>query len=691
VLTTSEIPVAIGALAAVGLCMAIKNNRSALLAIHGALLLGSLLVGVSTVMFELGVIGPAAWMVLVGIGLYIGYVPYNCVLFDRLIPAVGHVGTAGFLIYVTDAFGYLGSVVLLLYKNFGEPQLSWLTFFKSFSHATAWLGALLFVVSTIYFAWRTRAAVRVQAAALFLLLCVGCVPKPPETPRLVVAVVIDQLPSWALDKYLPHLPENGVLRRGIARGTFIERARFGYARTNTAPGHASIFTGAPPSQSGITSNSIYDDASAGEQPFVSDRRHRVHGRTDATASPLMLRVETVGDVLERETRDRAWVVSLAVKDRSAILSGGKRADVAVWFDHRIPAFTTSSYYGAPPAWLARWQSAQPSKNLLQTWRPYDAELSARAAGRDDGAGEGDWLGLGRTFPHRIGETKEPYGVARTAPVLTERLMSLARRAVTELDLGGDDIVDLLAISIAGTDYAGHTFGPDSWEYFDNLLRADRALGGFVRWLEARGPIAVLITSDHGVARLPEQLRQGGRVYPDQLVATAERAVRDALPDRAPPPRGWVRAFVRPFFYLAPELEGEARARAKRAIVEHLGFGPGIHMLVDVDEGQAWSHSANPLLRSVGLSLARGAPGDVYVMPSSGWVIDEGMPRGAGTTHGTPWSFDAEVPVIFWGPGVAQKRVRGPLGEERVAATLAALLGVPLPRHLRAAPLPGLKQ
>lgn len=156
VLTTAEVPVAIGSLIAVALCMAIKSNRRALLAIHFALLGGALLVGASTLLFEMGAVGPGAWMMLVGLGLYVGYVPYNCVLFDRLIPAIGHVGTAGFLIYVTDAFGYLGSVGVMLYKNFGHASLSWLSFFKSFSHLTAWAGAALFVLSTLYFARRTH-------------------------------------------------------------------------------------------------------------------------------------------------------------------------------------------------------------------------------------------------------------------------------------------------------------------------------------------------------------------------------------------------------------------------------------------------------------------------------------------------------------------------------------------------------
>lgn len=160
ILTTAELPVALGSTIAVALCMAIKDNKRALLAIHGALLFGALLVGGSTMAFEAGVVGPATWMIAVGLGLYVGYVPYNCVLFDRLIPAVGHVGTAGFLIYVADAFGYLGSVGLLLYKDFGQPQLSWLSFFSGFSHAMAWLTAILFGASFVYFMRRSPTPAR---------------------------------------------------------------------------------------------------------------------------------------------------------------------------------------------------------------------------------------------------------------------------------------------------------------------------------------------------------------------------------------------------------------------------------------------------------------------------------------------------------------------------------------------------
>jgi hypothetical protein len=156
ILATAEIPVTVGTLVALALLMLIKDNRKALLVVHGLMASGTALVGVSTILFQTGLIGPAAWMVCLGLGLYIAYVPYGCVLFDRLFAAVGAVGTAGFLIYVTDAFGYLGSVGLMLYKDLGQAELSWLEFFTGFSYITAAACTGLFLVSLVYFARHAR-------------------------------------------------------------------------------------------------------------------------------------------------------------------------------------------------------------------------------------------------------------------------------------------------------------------------------------------------------------------------------------------------------------------------------------------------------------------------------------------------------------------------------------------------------
>ena len=152
--TLSELPVALAVLIGLALLYRIRDNRRALLAVHVVMGGGTLLIGGATLLFDLGVLGPMAWMILIGTGLYLAYVPYGCMLFDRLIAAAGAAGTAVFMIYVTDAFGYAGSVGVLLYKLLGQPELSWLAFFRGFSYATAAVCTAAFVVSAWYFHWR---------------------------------------------------------------------------------------------------------------------------------------------------------------------------------------------------------------------------------------------------------------------------------------------------------------------------------------------------------------------------------------------------------------------------------------------------------------------------------------------------------------------------------------------------------
>jgi len=156
ILATAEIPVALGALLAVGSIMVIKDSGRALLAVHALLLMGVLMIGGSTLLFQAGLMGPAAWMITVGLGLYLGYVPYNCVLFDRMLPAVGTAGTAGFMIYLSDSLGYLGSSGVLVYKNFAAPQLPWLEFMTTLSALTAGACLILFGLSALYFGRRMR-------------------------------------------------------------------------------------------------------------------------------------------------------------------------------------------------------------------------------------------------------------------------------------------------------------------------------------------------------------------------------------------------------------------------------------------------------------------------------------------------------------------------------------------------------
>jgi hypothetical protein len=151
IFTYSEIPVAAGVLITLALLVRIKDNFRAMIVVHQVMLGGCLCIGVSTFLYEQELIEGATWMISVGLGAYLAYVPYGSMLFDRLIAAIGFVGTAGFMIYVTDAFGYLGSIGINLYKNFSQAEVSWRAFFISLSYFTSVICTVCFVLSMIYF------------------------------------------------------------------------------------------------------------------------------------------------------------------------------------------------------------------------------------------------------------------------------------------------------------------------------------------------------------------------------------------------------------------------------------------------------------------------------------------------------------------------------------------------------------
>jgi hypothetical protein len=158
VFTASELPVAVMALTVLGVIIVVRDNVRALLVIHGVVFAGLLLLGLSTMAFQSGWLSPLAWMILSGAGLYMAYVPFNAMLFDRLVAASGTVGTAGFLIYIADASGYLGSCALLIWRNFGLVQLNWLQVFTAGAYGTSVLGMLFIALSALYFLRKTAPA-----------------------------------------------------------------------------------------------------------------------------------------------------------------------------------------------------------------------------------------------------------------------------------------------------------------------------------------------------------------------------------------------------------------------------------------------------------------------------------------------------------------------------------------------------
>lgn len=512
-----------------------------------------------------------------------------------------------------------------------------------------------------------------------------------EPPRLVVSVVLDQVAAWWLDEHWDLLPEDGALKTGAARGAFFHKVRYPYAATLTACGHASIYTGTTPSIHGVVANEVWDSTRHGRFPIVDDGTHAVFGKEGSFAGPNVLRVETVGDALVDSTSGVGKVVSVSLKDRAAVLPGGRRASLALFFNKRNGQFTTSSYYGTElPSWLGAWNQSHPIQQYLTTWIPLDEAVLRAHAGIDDAPGEGNWDGLMTTFPHDLShlQSYEPFAATPNSAL---ELFDLVRAAVDQTQLGQDDVPDLLAISVSSTDYVGHVFGPGSWEALDDLLRVDKALGDLLRELDTKvdGSLAVLITADHGVAPLVEATRARGgeayRVTEQQITDQVEHALDSSLSDQH-----WVEMFGMPYLYLSDTAKtNPARERLTTIAIDALKRLGGIHDVFDVREAIHWSEDPDPLRRAVALSIAEGRGGDLYVVFESGSTLDEEMPPGTGASHGTPWPHDTDVPVIFWGPGVEHSETSDITDQRRVGPTLSALLHTRPPRAALMAPLPGL--
>jgi len=495
--------------------------------------------------------------------------------------------------------------------------------------------------------------------------------------ELVVAVVIDQLPSFALERYAPLFDADSALRAALTNGAYYEQGQYDYAGTYTAPGHATLYTGVLPRSHGVAANEVWDAARSHVESVVDDARHAVLGAPEQFASPLVLRAPTVADALESATGGRALTVSLSLKDRAAVLPGGQKPDCALFYDAKHGVFTTSTFYASElPPWLVRFQTEHPLASLLTEWQPSNPTALERLLGPNTGAGAGDWLGMRANFPHDPRRATDPLTAVRITPTATDYLFELARASVAALGLGQDEVPDLLMLSISPVDYAGHTFGPDSWEYADSLVRTDRALTRFLGELERTSRVRVLVTSDHGVAPLPERAHAAGhlafRVTPKKVA----QAVNAALAKRFGLATPVVASYTEPFVYFSPEAKGSpAYADIVAAVAGELASTPGVGATFALRELLA-REPRSELELLVRASVPNEPVADLFVVPSEFSVVDPSLPGGAGTSHGSPWTYDRHVPIVFWGPGVTRHHATEPVSILRVAPTLAALLDLP---------------
>jgi predicted AlkP superfamily pyrophosphatase or phosphodiesterase len=291
--------------------------------------------------------------------------------------------------------------------------------------------------------------------------------------------------------------------------------------------------------------------------------------------------------------------------------------------------------------------------------------------------------MGRTFPHRLAPGSSPrfLDAFKSTPFQNEVLLELARAAVTNEKLGGDDDPDLLAISLSANDLIGHAFGPSSHEVMDVTVRTDRLLQRFFDFLEKQiglGHVLIVLTADHGVAPLPELARElhpgAGRLDPARIAAAAEAALRSRY--GAAPAPGWVVHTAPPWLYLnlkALGQKGIAIAEAERTAKDAVKRVRGVNQALTATELRR--QQGNGTASSAALSFYPNRSGNIYYELKPFIVPGEGP---TGTTHGSPWSYDTRVPLLWFGASVKRGVYRKPVSVADLAPTLATILGITTP-------------
>ncbi len=543
---------------------------------------------------------------------------------------------------------------------------------------------------------------------LFLTLIVALV--AAETPRLAVAIAIDQCRADYLERFRPWFVEGGF-KRVLDGGAVYASAYHRHAMTATAPGHATLLSGVHANVHGIVANEWFDFSIGRKVAAVYDPKAPLIGApatkvrapggvldTDLTASPAAMRAPTVGDELKLRYGAQSKVIGLANKDRGAIFLAGRMADAAYWF-HAGRIVSSTFYRAELPAWVAEFNASEPiNRRYGQVWdRLLPQEIYDRVQGPDAAEGEETPYGLGATFPRRVDGGRPQLGsefhnAYRLDPHCSEVLGELARRAIVAEQLGQRGTPDLLCLSFSQLDYCGHSFGPDSHEIMDSVLRLDRVLAELFTFLDQKigpGHWTVVISADHGVAPLPERVAargrgtEAGRVDYARMTAAVEAALTAEF---GQPGDGaaWTMRDGYGYRLIPSTLAARqiAAPAARRVIKAALERWPQVGVAWTREELLGPDAPLRDYLDAWRLSYQAERSQDVVFSPKP-YIVDRSK---NGTNHGTPYDYDAHIPLVWYGAGVPAGVHVERVGSDAIAPTLSRLLGIPPPPQAAAAPL-----
>lgn len=451
-------------------------------------------------------------------------------------------------------------------------------------------------------------------------------------PRLVVVLVIDQFRADYLDRFRDSFESVGFARL-LHEGAVFRSCFYPYAITETGPGHATLATGTTPDRHGIASNNWYDARRKRSVYALEDESSPVIGGAPGRTpvSPRNLVGDTLSDELRLATSGRARVFGVALKDRAAILSTGHGASGAYWYDTKVPGFVTSKYYrDALPDWVAAFNHDHPIEP------PADR------------------------FPYTAAANK----------LTTE----FAEALIEKEGLGKGEATDFLFIGFSANDYAGHQWGPYSKDVLVMTVETDRILARLLTYLDRRlgkENYWLALSADHGVAPTLAQARDPKMAHLDakNIDSKALRAAMEAALVARWGVAHWLADDEQIFFNRDTLREKNIRIEdAARVAGEAAATVPGVLGYVS-----PWdAHASEQTAHAYRLSYFPGRSPDLHIVPEPFALEDS---EGGGTSHGTPYTYDTQVPLILVGAPFAPGDYYQRASPEDLAPTLAAALQI----------------
>ncbi len=521
-----------------------------------------------------------------------------------------------------------------------------------------------------------------------------------DRPKLVVGIVVDQMRQEYLSRFQKKFGEGGF-KRLMNEGFMLTNAHYNYVPTYTGPGHASIFTGSTPAVHGIIGNDWWDKALKRNVNCVEDPQQKPVGSANGNGdvSPWRLLSTTITDELKLFSQKKSKVIGISLKDRGAVLPSGHMADGAYWYDGSSGKFMSSTYYSsALPPWVESFNALKLSDGYLDKgWKTLLPIEQYVESGPDDSPYERKWKGKDKpVFPYDLKKLRVDNGdfdLLPGTPMGDDLLTAFAEAALKGENLGMNNQTDFLTISFSSPDLIGHAMGPNSVEVEDTYLRLDKNMEELLLKLDSelgKNNYLVFLTADHAVADVPQSLKDNRLPAGNFADSKALKNELNIFLQKNFPGKTLVEAvannqvfFNSDLFAGDPKTSGIDLLIATELVTNYLQAKEGVAQVFAKSTIKQGSYSETGIKGMILRGYNHKRSGDIAFELEPGWVSGGGP---QGTTHGSSFSYDTHVPVLFFGMGInkGSSATYHPITD--IAPTLSVLLKIKFPSGCTGQPI-----